>query len=35
MIVIGIEIDKLYDLGSWDRIPAMPKPAKLGDTKLG
>ena len=35
MIVIGIEVDKLYDPGSWDRISTVPKPPKLGDTKLG
>ena len=35
MMVIGIEVDKLYDPGGWDRIAAMPKPPKLKDTKLG
>ena len=31
MMVIGIEVDKLYDAGSWDRITAVPKLPKLGD----
>ncbi len=35
MMVIEIEVNKLYDPGSWDRIAAMPKPRKLKDTKLG
>jgi hypothetical protein len=35
MMVIEIEVNKLYDPGGWDRIAAMPKPSKLKDTKLG
>ncbi len=35
MMVIEIEVNKLYDPGGWDRIAAMPKPPKLKDTKLG
>ena len=35
MMVIEIEVNKLYDPGGWDRIAAMPKPLKLKDTKLG
>jgi len=35
MMVIEIEVNKLYDPGGWDRIAAMPKPPKLTDTKLG
>jgi hypothetical protein len=34
MMVIEIEVNKLYDPGSWDRISAMPKPPKLKDTRL-
>jgi hypothetical protein len=35
MMVIEIEVNKLYDPGGWDRVAAMPKPPKLKDTKLG
>ena len=35
MMVIEIEVDKLYDPGAWARKAAMPKPQKLKDTKLG
>src|SRR5260370_58211 len=35
MMVIEIEVNKLYDQGGWDRIAALPKPLKLKDTKLG
>jgi hypothetical protein len=35
MMVIEIEVNKLYDPGGWHRIAAMPKPPKLKDTKLG
>ena len=34
MMVIEIEVNKLYDPGGWARIAAMPKPPKLKDTKL-
>ena len=34
MMVIEIEVNKLYDPGAWARIAAMPKPPKLKDTKL-
>ena len=35
MMVIGIEVDKLYDPGSWDPVAAMPKSPEIRDTKLG
>ena len=35
MMVIGIEVDKLYDPGGLDRVAAMPEPSKLRDMKLG
>jgi hypothetical protein len=35
MMVIEIEVSKLYDPGGWDRIAAMPRPPRLKDTKLG
>ena len=35
MMVIEIEVSKLYDPGGWDRIAAMPKPPRLKETKLG
>jgi len=35
MMVIEIEVNKLYDPGAWSRAAAMPKPPKLKDTKLG
>ena len=35
MIVIGIEIDKLYDPGGSDSVAAIPKLLKLKDTRLG
>lgn len=35
MIMIGIEVDKLYDPGSWDGMSAIPKPPKPRDAKLG
>ena len=35
MMVIEIEVNKLYDPGGWDHVAAMPKPPKLKDTKLG
>ena len=35
MMVIEIEVTKLYDPGNWDRAAAMPKPRTLRDTKLG
>ena len=35
MMVIGIEVDKLYDSGGWERLAAIPKLTKLNDTKLG
>ena len=34
MMVIEIEVDKLYAPGAWARKAAMPKPPKLKDTKL-
>jgi hypothetical protein len=34
MMVIEIEVNKLYDPGSWARVASMPKPPKLKDTKL-
>ena len=34
MMVIEIEVNKLYNPGAWVRIAAMPKPPKLKDTKL-
>ncbi len=34
MMVIEIEVNKLYDPGSWDRKYGMPKPPPLKDTKL-
>ena len=34
MMVIEIEVNKLYDLGGWDRKYGMPKPPPLKDTKL-
>jgi hypothetical protein len=34
MMVIEIEVNKLYDPGSWDRKYGMPKPPKLKDAKL-
>ena len=34
MMVIEIEVNKLYDPGAWARTAAMPKPPKLKDTKL-
>jgi hypothetical protein len=35
MMVIEIEVDKLYDPGNRDRVAAMPRPPTLKDTKLG
>src|SRR5258708_47677 len=35
MMVIEIEVNKLYDPGGWARVAAMPRPPKLKDTKLG
>lgn len=35
MMVIGIEIDKLYDPGGWDRVAEIHRPSKLRDMKLG
>jgi hypothetical protein len=35
MMVIEIEVNKLYDPGASDRVTAMPKPPTLKDTKLG
>jgi hypothetical protein len=35
MMVIEIEVNKLYDPGNWDSVAAMPKPQTLKDTKLG
>ena len=34
MMVIAIEVSKLYDPGGWDRKYGMPKPPSLKDTKL-
>ena len=34
MMVIEIEVNKLYDPGGWDRKYEMPKPPRLKDTKL-
>jgi hypothetical protein len=34
MMVIEIEVTKLYDPGAWARQVAMPKPPKLKDTTL-
>ena len=34
MMVIEIEVNKLYDPGGWDRKYVMPKPPRLKDTKL-
>ena len=34
MMVIEIEVNKLYDLGGWDRKYGTPKPPPLKDTKL-
>jgi len=34
MMVIEIEVNKLYDPDGWDHIATMPKPPKLNDTKL-
>ena len=33
--VIEIEVNKLYDPGSWDGVAAMPKPPRLRDARLG
>jgi hypothetical protein len=35
MMVIEIEVNKLYERGSWDPAATMPKPPTLKDTKLG
>ena len=35
MMVIEIEVNKLYDPGGWARVVAVPKPPKPKDTKLG
>lgn len=35
MMVIEIEVNKLYDPDGWDRIAATPRLPKLKDTKLG
>lgn len=35
MMVIEIEVNKLYDPGNWDSVAAMPNPPTLKDTKLG
>lgn len=35
MMVIEIEVNKLYDPDGWGRMAAVPKPLKLRDTKLG
>jgi hypothetical protein len=35
MMVIEIEVNKLYDQGGRDRVAATPKPPRLKDTKLG
>jgi hypothetical protein len=34
MMVIEIEVNKLYDPGGWARVAAMPKPPKLSDSTL-
>jgi hypothetical protein len=34
MMVIDIEVNKLYDQDGWDRIAAMQKTPKLKDTRL-
>lgn len=34
MMVIEIEVNKLYDPDGWDRMAAIPKPPKLKDKKL-
>jgi hypothetical protein len=34
MMVLQIEVAKLYDPGAWARKAAMPKPPKLKDTIL-
>jgi hypothetical protein len=34
MMVIEIEVDKLYDPGNRDRVAVMPRPPTLKDTKL-
>jgi len=34
MMVIDIEVNKLYDPDGWDRIAAMLKTPKLKDTRL-
>jgi hypothetical protein len=34
MMVIDIEVNKLYDPDGWDRIAAMPKTPKLKDARL-
>ena len=35
MIVIEVEVSKLYYPDGWARVAAMPKPPKLKDVKLG
>lgn len=35
MMVIGIEVDKLYDPGGSDSVAVIPNLLKLKDTKLG
>ena len=35
MMVIEIEVNKLYDPGDWARVAATLKPPKLKDTKIG
>jgi len=34
MMVIDIEVNKLYDPDGWDRIAAIPKTPKLKDLRL-
>jgi len=34
MMVIAIEVSKLYDPGGWERKYGMPKSPSLKDTKL-
>ncbi len=34
MMVIGIEVNKLYDPGGGARVAATPQPPRLKDTKL-
>jgi hypothetical protein len=34
MMVIRIEVSKLYDPGTWEREAALPKAPKLKDTRL-